>query len=341
MSDPDKKKSYESIFEELSLDHSTSNEKNGHAFPGIGEEEEAQYFDEGMANLTDELDHQVLMHRDAHFGGDFKVMLTYYQEDHLGVYPEFDLDRIAYLAEVEMQLGQNLAPMILTAAEAEKVAQARRAYEMLKEIYEQEEEEKSSFPRLLADLILTESEEPEEEIEAIVAQGSRIVPELIHMVRSDEAYDPLYPGYGFAPYLAIICIGKIKDPSAIIPLFEALGREMAFDEEVILGALREIGNPAKAFLLDVLTGRPITKDVIQAAFALAVFADQVEVEQLCFEQLRDKDVMAHPLLRSYLLNNCEGLRNTPHQKALEEMGHNPDIPADFQTEIQNMIRSWK
>ncbi|MCH9626835.1 MAG: hypothetical protein S4CHLAM2_04660 [Chlamydiales bacterium] len=341
MNDPDKKKSYQSIFEELSLDHSSSTEKNGHAFPGVGEEEEAHYFDEGEANLTDELDHQVLMHRDAHFGGDFKVMLTYYQEEHLGVYPEFDLDRIAYLAEVEAQLGQNLASVILTVAEAEKVARARRAYEMLKEIYEQEEEEKSPFPRLLADLILTESEEPEQEIEAVVSQGSRIVPELIQMVRSDETYDPLFPGYGYAPYLAIICLGKIKDPSAIIPLFETLGREMAFDEEVILGALREIDAPAQTFLLDVLQGRPITKDVIQAAYALAVFADQVEVAHACFEQLRDKDVIEHSLLRSYLLNNCEGLRNTPLQKALEEMGHDPEIPSDFQTEIQNLIRSWQ
>jgi hypothetical protein len=343
MSDQERRKSYLSIFEEVSKVHETPEGQNGHPYPGLGEhgEEEHLYEDESNA-LTDELDHLVLMHRDAHFGSDFNIMLAYYQEDHVGIHPDFDIERIAYLAEVEKQLGQNLAPLILAGAEAEQVARARRSYEKLKEIYEiDEEEEKSPFPRLIANLILTESEEPDEEIDQIVSQGTRIVPELIEIIKSDEAYDPLFPGYGYAPYLAMICIAHIKDPSAVIPLFETLGRDMVFDEEVILEALAAIGEPSKNFMLDIVKGRPITKDTINAAFALTVFSNQSEVAIACFEQLQDNEVVERQLLRSYLLYNCEGIRGTPYEERLVNMIDNPELPSDFRKEIEEMIREWK
>jgi hypothetical protein len=341
MSDQERRKSYLSIFEEVSRVRATPEGQNGHPYPGLGNEEEHHYEEESYA-LTDELDHEVLMHRDAHFGGDFNVMLDYYQEDNIGIHPDLDVERISYLAEVERQLGQDLAPLILTGVEAERVAHARRAYEKLKEIYEvEEEEEKSPFPRLIADLILTESEEPEQEIEAIVSHGTRIVPELLEIVKSDDAYDPLFPGYGYAPYLAMICLGRIKDSSSVIPLFETLGREMVFDEEVVLEALAEIGEPAKRFLLDIIKGRPITKDTLNAAFALTVFANQSEVAIACFEQLQDAHVLEKPLLRSYFLYNCEGIQGTPYETALAKMAHDPELPSDFRKEIEEMLREMK
>ncbi len=341
MSDQEKRKSYLSIFEEVSKVRGTPEGQNGHPYPGLGEEENPHFEEESYA-LTDELDHEVLMHRDAHFGGDFNVMFAYYQEENIGIHPDLDIERISYLAEVEKQLGQDLAPLILTGTEAEHVARARRAYEKLKEIYEiDEEEEISRFPRLIADLILTESEEPEDEIEAIISQGTRIVPELLQIIKSDDAYDPLFPGYGYAPYLAIVCLGRIKDPSSVIPLFEILGRDMIFDEEVVLDALAEIGESAKQFLLDIIKGRPITKDTINAAFALTVFSTQSDVAITCFEQLQDAEILEKSLLRSYLLYNCEGIRGTPYEEALAKMIDNPELPSDFRKEIETLIREWK
>ncbi len=334
MNDREKRKSFLSIFEELSKNQASDETRNGHPYPP--EEEDEGY------SLTDELDHEILMHRDAHFGGDFNVMLEYYQDDNIGVNPDFDIERVAYLMEVERQMGQDLSPLILSGAEAEAVARARRAYETLKEIYEvDEDEETSPFPRLLADLILTESEEPEEEIDAIVAQGTRIVPELLQIIKSDDAYSPLFPGYGFAPYLAILCLGRIKDPTSIVPLFEILGRDILFEEDVILDALKGIGEPAKQFLLDVVQGRPITKDTVNAAFALTMFANQSDVAIRCFEQLQDAEVQNKPLLRSYLLYNCEGLRGTPYQELLIKMAKNPELASDFRQEIEMMIREWR
>ncbi|NGX55683.1 MAG: hypothetical protein KR126chlam2_01322, partial [Chlamydiae bacterium] len=48
------------------------NGHNGHSFLELGQEHEATY------GFTDELDHEILMHREAHFGGDFGVMFDYY-----------------------------------------------------------------------------------------------------------------------------------------------------------------------------------------------------------------------------------------------------------------------
>lgn len=332
MSNKDKKKPFLSIFEEVSQEFTNGHDHNGHTFPGLQDEEDY---------LTDELDHEILMHRDAHFGGDFRVMLEYYGAENIGVQPEIDHERITYLAEVEKEMGEDLAPLLLTGSEAEVVASARRKYEALKEIYEQDEErDESPLPRLIADLILTESEDPQEEIQAVVNLGARIVPELLQLIKSDDMYNPLFPGYGLAPYLAITCLGLIRDPSAIRPLFETLGREMLFEEEVILDALHEIGTPAKEFLLKVIKGRPFTQDTINAAFALTVFADAPEVAIACFEELQDPKVQEQLLLRSYLLFNCTSLRNTPHREAFAKMASNPQIPADFRKEIENILREW-
>lgn len=282
---------------------------NGHHYgePAEDEEDGVEYDDdEEEAGLTDELDHRILMHRDAHFAGEFEVMLRYYNnEDNVGIDPDFDPDRIAYLANLEKEMGQNLASLLLGAAEAEAVGRARKAYGQFKELYELEE--KSPIPRLIADLILSEKEEPVEEIEAVVAQGPAIVPELLALLNSDDFYDPLFPGYGYAPFLAIICLGKIGDTRAIIPLFETFSKHFIFDEMAIVEAFAEIGQPAKEFLLKILKSRPLTQDNPNAAFALSAFAEDSDVTEVCFEQLEDPQVLETPLLRAYLQALCESV----------------------------------
>src|SRR5947209_4757065 len=53
--------------------------------------------------LTEEMDHEILKQRDAHFAGDFKVMHQYYQQDGLRQHPDIDLERIEYLAQIEAE----------------------------------------------------------------------------------------------------------------------------------------------------------------------------------------------------------------------------------------------
>ncbi len=71
------------------------------------------------------------MHRDAHFGGQFSIMLDYYRNHGVGENPHFSIDRIEALAVMEKELGQNLAAVFLTISEMETVAEARQAYKDL------------------------------------------------------------------------------------------------------------------------------------------------------------------------------------------------------------------
>lgn len=341
--DPARKKSFLSIFEELSKNRSSQGERNGHAYHEEDEHEQEPLEElefEGGCVLTDEIDHLILMHRDAHFGRDFEIMLNYYEsEDSIGSHPDFDVERISYLAEVEKELGEDLAPLILTGVEAEQVGQARKAYMKLKEIYELEIEP-NSFPRLLADLILSEEEEPVHEIEAVVSQGTAILPDLFAILKADDFYDPLFPGYGYAPYLAIQCIGKIGDPSGIVPLFETLSKQTIFDELVAVDAMVEIGGAAKNFLLQVLKSRPVTQDNSNAAFALTSFAHDPQVASACFQQLNDPDNQDKPLLRMYLINNCDALKNTSYRESFIQLAQDPSLPSQMRTDMQTLIDEW-
>jgi hypothetical protein len=344
MTDPERKKSYLSMFEKVSKNRSEAHGKNGHAYPGLSdghaEREEETPVEEESYVLTDEMDHQILMHRDAHFGGDFKVMLNYYaNDDRVGVQPDFDIERITYLANVEKEMGQDLAPLLLAGVEAEAVGKARQAYAKLKEIYALDEE-KNTIPRLIADLILSEEEEPLEEIEKVVSQGTRIIPDLLHLLNAEDFYSPLYPGYGYAPYLAIVCLGKIGDARALIPIFETLSRPIVFDEMVIVEALAALGEPAKQFLLKILTSRPLTHDNIHAAFALVGFSDDPEVAIACFEQLLDSAVQEKPLLRTYLLSSYAALPKTPYREKFIEMANDPKTPADLRADMQQIVKEW-
>ncbi len=290
--------------------------------------------------LSEEMDHLILMHRDAHFGGDFRVMIDYYQdEDRVGVQLDLDPERILYLAQVEEKLETNLAATLLSAGEAEVVARSRRAYERLKEIYEVEEE-KNPIPRLLADLIFAENPEPVEEMEAIISQGTRLVPELLAIVCSEESYSPLFPGYGLAPLLAIECLGKIGDPQAVRPLFELLAKDYVREEETIISALHGMGDPAKDFLLQVVRSRPLTTDNTSAAYALTLFAERSDVALTCFDQLHQSDVLQKPMLRTYLVLCCYGLKGTERQDELIKLADLPDFPEDLTSEIEAILHDW-
>jgi hypothetical protein len=339
MTDPARKKSFLAILQELSYHQENGETRNGHSF-SEEEQDSTEHFEEDESVLTDEIDHWILMHRDAHFGGDFNEMLHYYtSEESIGIHPDFDFERIEYLADIEKEMGQNLAPLILTGTEAEAVAQARHAYVALKQIYETDHPDDPN-PRLLADLILSEEEDPEQEIEAIVARGAALLPALFAIVQTDTFYNPLFPGYGYAPYLAIQCIGKIKDPSGIIPLFESLHQEGIFDEMITVDALVEIGNPAKDFLMKILGSRPLTQDHTAAAFALSGFAHNPQIAFFCFQQLKDPQVQNQPLLRLYLVNNCERLKNTPYREEFVAMAQNGHLPSDMRGEMRTLIDEW-
>lgn len=290
--------------------------------------------------LADALDVSILMHRDAHFGGQFGIMLDYYEREGKGISPDFDIDRIRALHELEQQMNQNLAALLLSGSEAERVAQAKNAYKRLRDLYEHAKDKKNKHQILIADLILSEEEHPEKEIKAIVDEGATIVPALMELVKSEDFHDPIFPGYGLVPDLAVECLGKIGDKRAIIALFESIGESDVFSEELALEALRKIGEPAKAFLLKVLHGRPLNFDNERAADALVLFKDDPEVVQTCFKMLKELNLKKDTLLGAALILTCEGLSDPAQRKEFIALGNSSQTPNMLQQDIKTIAAHW-
>lgn len=290
--------------------------------------------------LIDSLDHEILMHRDAHFGGQFPIMLDYYKQEGKGAQPEFSIERIERLSTMENELKQNLAALFLEGYEAQKVADAREAYEALRAIY-QIKKAKSPYPQLIADLILTEDEEAEPEIAAIAQHKDKIVSFLIDLLRNESFYDPLFPGYGQAPFLAVKCLERIGDKRAIISLFEALGHGDFFSDDQIVKALKAIGKPAEEFLLHVVKGRPLNEDNEKAAIALIAFKDEEAVANTCFDLLQEADVQKDPCLPTYLVLISAGLKDPVRQQALRVMAKSDKISNLLREDIKSVIHDWE
>ncbi len=302
------------------------------------QEDEKEEFEE--FHLADATDAAILMHRDAHFGGSFDIMLEYYEKGGKGVHPDFEMEKIFTLAKMEKSSGQNLAGLLLTGTDAEKVARAKQTYLQLRSLYEIKNP-KNAYPQKIADLILTEDEEALNEIAAIVQEQAGIVPALIELIKSPDLYDPLFPGYGLAPALAVKCLGQIGDKRAIISLFESIGSQDFFEDDSVIEALKLIGEPAKHFLLNVVKRKPYNIDNEKAAIALIAFKEDPEVAETCLKILEDPETMKDPALATYLILSCEGLASPTSREAFKAVASHPKTPSLLKQDFQSIVRSWK
>lgn len=289
--------------------------------------------------LVDALDREILMHRDAHFGGLFEIMLDYYRKHGKGENPDFSIARIESLAIMEKELEQNLSVLFLDISEMERVAEARQAYKDLKSIYEIEKP-KNKLPQLIADLILSEDETAEKEIAALASLKEAAVPALLNLLKDENWTNPLFPGYGQAPELAVKCLGLIGDKRAVISLFEAIGHGDFFADEEILLALKHIGPSAKEFLLKVIKGKPYNEDNERAAIALGAFRGDPDVIEVCLNLLKDPLVQQDPALFSYLALGCEGIELTPARTEFMALAEKEGLPQDLKQELRTIIKSW-
>ncbi len=289
--------------------------------------------------LSNTSDTEILMHRDAHFGGKFEIMVEYYKQNGKGVNPDFELERILELALIEREMQQNLAATLLSGAEAEKVALAKDYYKKLRDLYEIKEQ-KSKIPRLIADLILSEEEEPTAEIAALVAEKKAAVPFLLDLMKTEDLYDPLFPGFGLAPLHAAKALGEIKDKSAIITLFEAIDESDFSHEDVVLKALKALGEDAKQFLLRVLHGKPYNHDNEKAALALLQFNEDPEVLQMALDLLSDKDTRKNIPLSTYLVLICEALQDPEQRKKFQEVAEEKETPSMIRTDMRAIAKEW-
>lgn len=248
--------------------------------------------------LVEEIDRDILMHRDAHFSGNFDLMQEYYENEKKGAVLDIDPQRVAELSFLEKKLGRNLAPMILQGADAEQVAKAKKMYRVLRE---QCESASSPYLKAIATLLLSE-EDAEVDAKELAKQGPNIIPYLLELLKTELAFNPLYPGYAQAPVACALALGYLKAVEAIPELFVLIGNTNFLIESAALSALENIGEKAKEFCLKVLKSRPLTHDNERASIALACFHHDAAIDQACREQLQDPQVQKKEPLFSYLKN---------------------------------------
>lgn len=287
--------------------------------------------------LIDRNDHEILMHKDAHFGGSFTAMISYYEQEGKGAQAEFELKRIRLLHEMEDKSGQSLSEVFLDEEEKKEVALAKQKYLLLRQVYESA---KDSLAAHIADLILSEDPDATEEINKIAEHGKSAVPALIELLGQDEFYNPLFPGYAHAPAHAATCLGKIKDSRAITPLFEALGKADFYTEEAILSALTSFGQEAIDFLSKVVAKEPFTKENENASIALLNFPLSEELSKSFLQLLSNPSSHKRPQFLLYLVLGCEGLKDKSLRSKF--LGIVDTLPSREAKEEAHLIASkWK
>ncbi|MCB1148706.1 MAG: hypothetical protein KDK48_00940 [Chlamydiia bacterium] len=293
-----------------------------------------------MYTLSEEMDREILLHRDAHFGGKFDVMLEYYENEGRGVDPDFELERIRQLAQYEEETGENLAALLLTGADAERVFAARQAYKTLREICEVADP-KQRYPRLIAELILSEDEEGEAAVETVVSEGKTIVPFLLDLLRSEEFHDPLFPGYGRAPYLAAKCLGLLGEQRALFSLFQEVGADSFQDEHLIVRAIGAMGENALEFLLPILKSKPYGFENERAALCLTEFSEDGRVHDAALQLLEDPEVYAHPTLASFLILSLESLSDPKKREKVRALLEKAPLNRDLKLDATALFKCWK
>ena len=303
------------------------------------EDQDEFAMDDSMA-LTDGDAVQILMHRGAHFGGSFEVMLEYYERDGRGVQDDITIERLEEMAAIEKQAGGDLAAELLSGAQAEELARIRHKYTSLKEVYDMDRE----LPKLVADLVLTEDLDGEKEIDAILQHGKLAVISLCDLLGSPDFYNPLMPGYGQGPSLAAEALGRIGNPLAIKPLFEALGRGDFSCDGRIIHALFRIGDEAREFLLKRLATKPISRDNENASVALSQFEGDEIVAKACFNMLKcmieDGTYSQYAQLTCYLAANYAALPSDL-QETYSLLRDHPSIPPSLKEEMTLLGKVWK
>lgn len=291
-----------------------------------------------LAELTD-TDIDIIRHREAHFSGSFSLMIEYYGTEGRGRDPDFTISRLHELKAMEEKSGQNLAPLVLADEQQQEIAGSRALYQKFKEIYSKGTKSRPE-EMLIADLILSDEEYPRKEIEKICLLGKKAVPFLIALMKNEELRNPLFPGFGKAPLLAVDCLREIKDESTIIALFEEIGHEEVVDEEGALLALKEIGRPAEQFLLKVLLSKPITTDNERAAVALIHFKDNREVSKAAIELLEIQDFRNTIPLSCYLALIAEGTHDESLRERFRKAAKEKGSPKILQEDMLMVIKSW-
>lgn len=284
--------------------------------------------------LLNEIDLEILMHKDAHFGGSFPVMIDYYKENGVGAQEDFDLQRIQDLATFDKD--GHLSAETLPELAKNDVLFAKELYKKFKDCYEENDE----LPKKLADLILSESFDPTKEIEALSSFQKRAIKPLVEILLQDYFYNPLNPGYGRAPINAALTLKKIGNSEAIPHLFNALGKSFTIDE-ILINTLMSFKEEGEDFLRNRLKADMYTKDNYLAALALSSFPTSDETAKIALHLLTKKETFTHGCYSSYLICICEGLENENDREQFLEIAKSKHLSKNLTEEMKIIISFWK
>lgn len=287
--------------------------------------------------LLDETDIEILLHRDIHFGGNFKIMLDYYKKDGIGAIKELPVKKIEKLMQAEQRANQNLSDLLLPERSKEIIEDAKNIYLSLRESYEKNETSKIALA--ITDLILTEEYNPENEIKAVVNYGKEITPLLLDLLKTDKFYSPYYPGYGRAPIFAAYCLELIQDEKAIPTLFQMMGHGNFFTDEALILALVSFNDKAREFLLKRLVHEPFSKENEHAAIVLTAMDEDENTSKTCLKVLSHPEIKKHIVLANYLLLGCSGLKTEEDRALFSRL--KDSIPGIMKHEAEMILKSWK
>ena len=154
--------------------------------------------------LLNTIDLEILMHKDAHFGGSFPVMIEYYENNGIGIQEEFEISRIKDLYHFDK--SGHLSADVLPDLAKNDVIFSKSLYKKFKESYEKD----NDLPKKISNLILSEEEVPKTEINELAAIEDLSLNPLLEILDQDHFYNPLNPGYGKSPINACLTLKKYK-----------------------------------------------------------------------------------------------------------------------------------
>ncbi len=298
--------------------------------------------------ILDEEDVLILLEREVHFSGSFKMMLSYYtDENHKGIHEDVSLQRIQELMHIEEALQRNLASLVLRGSDAEQVVRFKKMYQEMRDILSKYYDslpisQQSEIPPpyiLLLECIL--SEEPVEVLVEAHAEYFRQNPSLLYpIVQSSMLYNHLAPGYGKAPLLAISILNSLQDTQAMEILFDQLysidHEDQPELDEALLFALRSFGPVVKQKMLRFIENRPLGHEGEKALHVLLEFLPDEEISKIALDQLMKQDIASTQAL-SYLALLLESLPDEDRmrfQKWLHQ--HGKDLPYEVLSEIRHL-----
>jgi hypothetical protein len=236
-------------------------------------------------SILDEEQNSLLIHCAIHFGNNLNIMLEYYKNGGPGVCENFSIENIIALLKFQSE-DPSFIEKTLHIEDQQIIKSHVKQYHQLQDVYDSAPDQLS---KLICDLILTEEHNPSKEIDAIISIGGDAEQRLLTILELETFHSPLAPGYGLAPYNAARALGKIQSQKAIEPIFNLILRAEFEQQEILIQALKDIGQSAKTQLLEQLTFSPFTVENECAAICLSSFCPDAQVSGTA-KALLDKDL---------------------------------------------------